>query len=134
MERVKSLIIHFDKLKAKLKINEKTTSYELINKIKGDYWFKTGDYQAAITYYAKTIEMMKNNDPKKPIVYFCLGCAYYFDRKYKKAIDSLNYCINAYRVFEYEKKTYDVLIRRDNILKKVKNKKRLINLVENRNN
>ena len=63
MERVKSLIIHFDKLKAKLKINEKTTSYELINKIKGDYWFKTGDYQAAITYYAKTIEMRKNNDP-----------------------------------------------------------------------
>ena len=33
-----------------------------------------------------------------------------------------------------KKKTYDVLIRRDNILKKVKNIKRLINLVENRNN
>ena len=134
MERVKSLIIHFDKLKAKLKINEKTTSYELINKIKGDYWFKTGDYLSAITYYSKTIEMMKNNDPKKPIVYFCLGCAFYFDKKYKRAIDSLNYCINAYRVFDYENKTYDVLTRKDDILRKVKNIKRLINLVENKNN
>ena len=134
MERVKNLIIQFDKIKAKLKINEKTTSYELINKIKGDYWFKTGDYLSAITYYSKTIEMMKNNDPKKPIVYFCLGCAFYFDKKYKRAIDSLNYCINAYRVFDYENKTYDVLTRKDDILRKVKNIKRLINLVENRNN
>lgn len=131
LDKVKALIIQFDKLKVELKINEKTSSYELINKIKGDYWFKIGDYLSAISYYAKTIEMMKNSDPKKPVVYFNLGCSYYFYKKYQKAIEHLNLCINAYRVFEYEQKTYDILTRRDVILKKVKNVKRLIGLVEN---
>ena len=131
IEKVKNLIIQFDKLKVELKINEKVSSYELINKIKGDYWFKTGDYLSAISYYTKTVEMMKNSDPKKPVVYFNLGCACYFYKKYQKAIENLNLCINAYRVFEYEQKTYDVLTRRDVILKKVKSIKRLIGLVEN---
>ena len=131
LDRVKNLIIQFDKLKVELKINEKITSYELINKIKGDYWFKTGDYLSAVSYYERTLEKMKNNDPKKPIVYFNLGTSYFFHRKFNKAIENLNNCINAYRVFEYEQKTYDVLIRRDAILKKVKSIKRLISLVEN---
>jgi tetratricopeptide (TPR) repeat protein len=131
IDKVKNLIIQFDKLKVELKINEKVSSYELINKIKGDYWFKTGDYLSAISYYTKTIEMMKNSDPKKPVVYFNLGCACYFYKKYQKAIENLNLCINAYRVFEYEQKTYDVLTRRDVIIKKVKNIKRLIGLMEN---
>ena len=131
LDKVKNLIIQFDKLKVELKINEKITSYELINKIKGDYWFKTGDYLSAVSYYERTLEKMKNNDPKKPIVYFNLGTSYFFHRKFNKAIENLNNCINAYRVFEYEQKTYDVLIRRDAILKKVKSIKRLISLVEN---
>ena len=134
LNQVKSLIIFFDQLKKELKINEKTTSYELINKIKGDYWFKTGDYLSAISYYMKTLEMMKDNNPKKPIVYFNLGCAYYFYKKIKNAIDNLNLCINAYRIFEYEQKTFDVLTRRDSIMKKVKNVKRLLSYIENKKN
>jgi len=133
LDRVKYLIIQFDKLKVELNINEKVTSYELINKIKGDYWFKTGDFLSAISYYTRTLEMMKQNDPKRPIVYFSLGSAFFFHKKYNKAIESLNNCINAYRVFEYEQKTYDVIIRREVVLKKVKNIKRLISLVENGN-
>ena len=58
---------------------------------------------------------------------------FFFLKKYNKAIESLNNCINAYRVFEYEQKTYDVIIRREVVLKKVKNIKRLISLVENGN-
>ena len=134
LDKVKSLIIFFDQLKKEIKINEKTTSYELINKIKGDYWFKTGDYLSAISYYLKTIEMMKDNNPKKPIVYFNLGCAYYFAKKIKNAIDNLNLCINAYRIFEYEQKTFDVLTRSDSIMKKVKNVKRLLSYIENKKN
>ena len=134
LNQVKNLIIFFDQLKKELKINEKTTSYELINKIKGDYWFKTGDYLSAISYYMKTLEMMKDNNPKKPIVYFNLGCAYYFYKKVQNAIDNLNLCINAYRIFEYEQKTFDVLTRRDCIMKKVKNVKRLLSHIENKKN
>ena len=131
LEVVKSLIIRFDQIKKDLKINEKTTSYELINKTKGDYWFKTGDYLSAISYYSKTIDMMKDTNPKKPIVYFNLGCAFYFYKKIKNAIENLNLCINAYRVFEYEQKTFDVLTKRDTILRKVKNIKKLLGYIEN---
>ena len=134
LDKVKSLIIMFDQLKKELRINEKTTSYELINKIKGDYWFKTGDYISAVSYYQKTIEMMKDNNPKKPIVFFNLGCAYYLCRKKKNAIDNLNLCINAYRTFEYEQKTFDVLTRREPINKKIKKVKRLLSLIENKQN
>jgi tetratricopeptide (TPR) repeat protein len=134
LDKVKNLIIIFDQLKKELKINEKTTSYELINKTKGDYWFKTGDYLSAISYYTKTIDMMKDNNPKKPIVYFNLGCAYFLYKKKKNAIDNLNLCINAYRTFEYEQKTFDVLTRSDSIMKKVKNVKRLLSYIENKKN
>ena len=75
--------------------------------------------------------MMKNNDPKKPIVYFNLGCSYYFYKNPQKAIENLNLCINAFRVFQYEQKTFDVLIRRDTISKKVQTAKRLIGYIEN---
>lgn len=134
MNHVKNLIIFFDKLKKELKINEKTSSYESINKIKGDYWFKTKDYPSAINYYSKTLEMMKNNDPKKPIVYFNLGCAFYFNNQTKNAIDNLNLSINAFRVFEYERKTFDVLTRGEVVLKKVMKIKQLLGLIENKNN
>ena len=129
-EKVKSLIIMFDKLKKELNINEKTTSYELINKVKGDYWFKTSDYTSAISYYLKTLEKMKNSDPKRPIIYFNLGCSYYCLKSYKNALNSLNYCLTSFRVFEYEQKTYDTLIRRDVISSKVQKIKRLLGLIE----
>ena len=78
--------------------------------------------------------MMKDNNPKKPIVFFNLGCAYYLCRKKKNAIDNLNLCINAYRTFEYEQKTFDVLTRREPINKKIKKVKRLLSLIENKQN
>ena len=131
MDKVKNLIIQFDQIKKDLKINEKTTSYELINKVKGDYWFKTGDYLSAISYYSKTIDMMKDNNPKKPIVYFNLGCAFYFYKKNKNAIENLNLCINAYRLFECNQKTFEVLTRKDTIMRKVKNVKKLLSYIEN---
>ena len=132
INEVKKLILFFDNIKKGLGINDKTTSYELMNKIKGDYWFKTKDYPWAISYYSKTLEKMKNNDPKKPIVYFNLGCAYYFEKKLKEALIHLNLCINAFRTFEYEQKTYDVLVNKENVMKKVKCVKTLIGYIEHK--
>ena len=126
INEVRQIIVRFDNLKKELGINDKTTDYELINKTKGDYWFKTQDYNSAISYYMKTLENMKNNNPKKPIVYFNLGCSYYFVNKHKQALQNLNLCINAFRVFEYEQKTYDTLINKNNIMKKVQIAKKLI--------
>ena len=62
---------------------------------------------------------MKDNDPKKPVIYFNIGCSFFFQNDKNNAIQYLNQCINAFRVFEYEKKTFNVLIRQDVITKKV---------------
>ena len=131
INEVKKLIIFFDNIKKSLGINDETTSYELMNKIKGDYWLKTGDYPSAISYYCKTLKKMKNNDPKKPIVYFNLGCAFYFEKNIKEALLNLNLSINAFRTFEYEKKTYDVLLNKEVVMKKVRTIKKLIKIIGN---
>ena len=109
----------FDDMSKLLSIKEGNTSYELVTKIKGDFWFKYGDYNAAKTYYQKAINKMNDNDPKKPVVYFNIGCSFYFQNDKSNAIQYLNQCINAFRVFEYEKKTFSVLVRQDVIAKKV---------------
>ena len=110
----------FDGLFKDLNIKENTTFYELVNKIKGDYWFKKGDYSAAISYYEKALKTFNNNDPKKAIVYFNLGCSYYMNNNKKSAVDNYNKCINAFRVFEYEKKTFNILVRQDIVIKRNK--------------
>ena len=129
-ETLKFVIKTFDDLSKLLNIKEGTTSFELYNKIKGDYWFKDGDFNAAINYYKKAVEKMKSNDPKKPVVYFNIGCMYYFKNDKHNTIEFLNQCINAFRVFEYEKKTFNVLIRPDIIKKKVNTAKYLLNNIE----
>jgi tetratricopeptide (TPR) repeat protein len=115
----KQYIKFFDDLSKNINIKENTTSYELINKIKGDYWFKSGDYRAAISYYEAAINKFKDEDPKKPIVFFNLGCSYFFNNDKRKSIENLNKSINAFRVFEHEQKTFNILVRRDLISNKV---------------
>jgi tetratricopeptide (TPR) repeat protein len=116
----------FDGLFKDLNIKENTSFYELVNKIKGDYWFKKGDYSAAISYYENALKTFNNNDPRKAIVYFNLGCSYYMNNNKKSAVDNYNKCINAFRVFEYEKKTFNILVRQDIISKKVNLAKYLV--------
>ena len=70
---------------------------------------------------------MKDNDPKKPIIYFNIGTAYYFNKNRKRAVEYLNQCIRAFRVFDNEKKTFNVITRKEIIAKKVKVAKYLIN-------
>ena len=119
LEMLKTNIKIFDNLIKELNIKDRNTSYELVNKIKGDYWLKKGEVDAAINYYNETIKKMKNNNPKKPVIYFNIGYAFYIKNDKNKAIQNLNQCINAFRVFEYEKKTFNILVRQDVIIKKV---------------
>lgn len=119
IDMLKINIKTFDDMSKLLNIKEGNTSYELVNKIKGDFWFKNGDYNASKTYYQKAINKMNDNDPKKPVIYFNIGCSFYFQNDKNNAIQYLNQCINAFRVFDYEKKTFNVLVRQDIIAKKV---------------
>jgi tetratricopeptide (TPR) repeat protein len=126
LDTANKYIKFFDGLFKDLNIKENTTFYELVNKIKGDYWFKKGDYSAAISYYENALKTFNNNDPRKAIVYFNLGCSYYMNNNKKSAVDNYNKCINAFRVFEYEKKTFNILVRQDIISKKVNLAKYLV--------
>ena len=130
LDMLKTNIKIFDDLIKELNIKDKNTSFELVNKVKGDYWFKKGDYDAAISYYKETINKMKDNDPKKPVVFFNIGCASYLTNNKNDAIKYLNQCINAFRVFEYEKKTFNILVRIDVISRKFNTAKYLLKILE----
>ena len=119
LDRAKNLIKFFDNLCQQIGLKDGTTSFELVNKVKGDYWFKKEDYDAAISYYNKVVNKMKSNDPKKPVVYFNIGCSFYLKGDKNNSIENLNQCISAFRALEYEKKTFNVLSRQDIISKKV---------------
>ena len=129
LDMLKTNIKIFDDLIKELNIKDKNTSFELVNKVKGDYWFKKGDYDAAISYYKETINKMKDNDPKKPVVFFNIGCASYLLHNKNDAIKYLNQCINAFRVFEYEKKTFNILVRIDVISRKFNTAKYLLKVL-----
>ena len=120
LDIVRNLVKFFDDLGKMLLIKDSTPSYELIYKIKGDLWLKKGDYAGAITYYQKVINKIESNNPKRPTIFFNLGYAYYLTGNKRNAIENLNQFINAYRVFDYEKKTFTLLIRQDVIAKKIK--------------
>jgi tetratricopeptide (TPR) repeat protein len=126
LDIVKNLVKFFDDLGKMLLIKDSTPSYELIYKIKGDYWLKKGDYAGSITYYQKVINKMENDNPKRPTIFFNLGYAYYLTGNKRNAIENLNQFINAYRVLDYEKKTFTILIRRDIIAKKINMVKNLL--------
>lgn len=130
MDMAKKIITFFDDLSKLLNIKESNTSFELINKIKGDFWFKIGYYDSAINYYIKAVNQMGTNDPKRPIVYFNLGCSFYLKKDKKKSIEYLNQCINAFRELECGKKTFDVLVRKNVIAKKVDLAKHLLKNME----
>ena len=123
LDMLKTNIKIFDDLIKELNIKDKNTSFELVNKVKGDY-------DAAISYYKETINKMKDNDPKKPVVFFNIGCASYLTNNKNDAIKYLNQCINAFRVFEYEKKTFNILVRLDVISRKFNTAKYLLKILE----
>jgi tetratricopeptide (TPR) repeat protein len=131
LDIVKNLVKFFDDLGKMLLIKDSTPSYELIYKVKGDFWLKKGDYSGAITYYQKVINKMETNNQKRPTIFFNLGYAYYLSGNKRNAIENLNQFINAYRVFDYEKKTFTLLIRQDVIAKKIKLIKYLLKNMSN---
>ena len=130
MDMAKNIIKFFDDLSKFLNIKEGNTSFELIYKNKGDFWFKYGDYDGAISYYIKAVNKMKSNEPKKPIVYFNLGCCFYLKKEKNKTVEYLNQCINSFRDLEYDKKTFNVLVRKDIITKKINVAKHLLRNIE----
>ena len=115
--KVSSIIGYFDNLSKKLNINENTPSYELVWKIKGDYYFKKNDYSSSISCYNNSVKRMHDKNIKKPAVYFNLGILYYYNGDKNSSIENLKKAAEYFKKNEEEKSTFE-FHKRNNILNK----------------
>ena len=129
--KLKNVVMFIDDLNKNLKFNENTPSYELICKIKGDYWLFSGmkDINASLTFYDKSVKLLPNYHPKKPIILFNMGYCHFLNGDKKKAIDSLSRCINEFNNIEQNRSPFDFYHRSNVMNQKVKIAKKMINLL-----
>jgi tetratricopeptide (TPR) repeat protein len=111
------ILNYFENLSKKLYINENTPSYELVWKVKGDYYFKKNDYNRAISFYNKSVNKMNDINPKKPVIYFNLGVLYCYIGNKNASIENLKKAAEYFKRIEEEKSTFD-FHKRNNILTK----------------
>ena len=129
--KLKNLITFIDDLNKILKFNESTPSYELICKIKGDFWLfcNLKDIVAAISFYEKAVKVLPNDHPKKPVILFNLGYCYYLNENKKKAVDYLARSINEFINLEQNHSPFDFYHRPKVMSRKLMIAKKIINLI-----
>ena len=129
--KLKNLIKFIDDLNKTLKFNENTPSYELLCKIKGDFWLFNSmrDINASISFYEKALKLLPNSHPKKPIILFNMGYCHFLNDDKKKAVDYLGRCINEFNNLEPNKSPFDFYYRPNALTQKVKTAKKIINLI-----
>jgi tetratricopeptide (TPR) repeat protein len=129
--KLKNLIKFIDDLNRTLKFNENTPSYELLCKIKGDFWLFNSmrDINASISFYEKALKLLPNSHPKKPIILFNMGYCHFLNDEKKKAVDYLGRCINEFNNLEPNKSPFDFYYRPNALTQKVKTAKKIINLI-----
>lgn len=125
---VRDSIIEFEKICQILRINNTTPFYELILKIKGDYWFYTKRYDEAIECYSNANKLMGNDNPKKPIIYFNIGSSYYSKGVINLAIKNFYKCITCFNNIEQCKRTFDFYDK--TLKKKVELAQKILKLIE----
>ena len=130
--KIKDLINTINDLNKILKFNEQTPNYELLCKLKGDFWLFSSykDIKASLSLYEKAINLLPNNHPKKPIILFNMGYCHYLDKNKKKAIEYLNKCINEFNIVENNRSCFEFYNRANVINKKINVAKKMINLLK----
>lgn len=126
---LKTVIMLIDNLDKIYKFTEKTPSYELIFKLKGDYWLfgNLKNYDASINYYGKALKLFPEKHPKRPIIYFNLGYAYYLRDDKKMALTQLNKCVIEFLSLDKNKCPFDFYFRESIMEKKINIAKKIIN-------
>jgi hypothetical protein len=129
--KMKNVVIFFDELNKVLKFNENTPSYELICKIKGDYWLFSSfkDIKASLVFYEKALQLLPNHHPKKPIILFNMGYCHFVNDNKKMAMEYLNRCVSEFNSVDLTKSPFDFYYRPNALSKKVNIAKRMINLM-----
>lgn len=135
MNRLKGLIQNINDLERIFNFDENTPSYELLCKIKGDFWLLSNykDYKASIMEYEKGYKLLPSYHPKKPIILFNIAYCHFLSNNRKNATDYLNRCIYEFNNIEQKKISDDFYYRPKIILKKIEMAKKMLNIL-NANN
>ena len=123
--KMPSIMSSFENLSRKLHIYENTPSYELVFKVKADYYFRCNDYQTALNYYSKSAGKMREKNPKKSTIYFNLGVLYYYLKDKNNAINYMQKAADHFQMINEERSSYN-FHKRNNILAKKSNLARYV--------
>ena len=114
-------------LRRKLKIDKNISAYGLWLKIKGDYYLRKKHYDAACASYKEALETLEKNHPKIPLILFNYGCAFYFMKNTKKAIEYLQKSINNFLSQNRGANYFGHYPDKDTIETKIKTAQNLVN-------
>ena len=118
-------------LRRKLKIDKNISAYGLWLKIKGDYYLRKKHYDAACASYKEALETLEKNHPKIPLkiplILFNYGCAFYFMKHTKKAIEYLQKSINSFLSQNRGTNYFGHYPDKDTIETKIKTAQNLVN-------
>ena len=114
-------------LRRKLKIDKNISTYGLWLKIKGDYYLRKKHYDAACASYKEALETLEKNHPKIPLILFNYGCAFYFMKNTKKAIEYLQKSINSFLSQNRGANYFGHYPDKDTIETKIKTAQNLVN-------
>ena len=130
-KQLKGLVQRIDSMEKTYGFNESTPSYDLICKIKGDFWLLSNfkDYQASIMQYQRGYRLLQSNHPKKPIILFNIAYCYYVSKDKKNALDYLNRCVYEFNHIPDKNVAPDFYYRPNAISKKILLAKKMINIL-----
>ena len=114
-------------LRRKLKIDKNISAYGLWLKIKGDYYLRKKHYDAACASYKEALETLEKNHPKIPLILFNYGCAFYFMKNTKKAIEYIQKSINSFLSQNRGANYFGHYPDKDTIETKIKTAQNLVN-------
>ena len=131
-ENLKNIVKLIDDLNKILKFNENTPSYELLCKIKGDFWLFSSfrDIKASISFYEKAIKIIPNYHPKKSIVLFNVGYCYFLNDDKKNAKNYLDRCIFEINNTFLKSSNLDFYNRPNALKQKMQIAKKMISFIE----
>ena len=117
-------------LRSKLNIDKSIPSYGLWLKIKADYYLQLKHFEAAINSYENAIEILEENHPKVPLIFFNCGCAYYFKKDKKKSIEFLSRAINGFCNLNMDNNYFGYIPKPDDIKKKIETARSLVEVLQ----
>ena len=117
-------------LRSKLNIDKSIHSYGLWLKIKADYYLQLKHFEAAINSYENAIEILEENHPKVPLIFFNCGCAYYFKKDKKKSIEFLSRAINGFCNLNMDNNYFGYIPKPDDIKKKIETARSLVEVLQ----